>query len=147
MIPVRARYNIEDLLRLSSAYGLEFGRPPMAEPDWSIPHAAFVHAERQGAGAEFGMALLDARWQDSLDVASREVIGQVAESVGLHPDRTIEAAEDPDLRAKLTERIDTHYRTRGIFGVPMFVLPDGARFWGHDRMEWALQHGFVPAST
>jgi hypothetical protein len=27
----------------------------------------------------------------------------------------------------------------------MFVLSDGARFWGHDRMEWALDHGYVPA--
>jgi 2-hydroxychromene-2-carboxylate isomerase len=35
------------------------------------------------------------------------------------------------------------YRGCEIFGVPMFVLSSGERFWGHDRMEWALRYGFV----
>jgi 2-hydroxychromene-2-carboxylate isomerase len=46
----------------------------------------------------------------------------------------------------LRARIRQNYEERGIFGVPMFVLPDGARFWGHDRMEWALHHGYVRAA-
>ncbi len=25
----------------------------------------------------------------------------------------------------------------------MFILPTGEHFWGHDRMEWALRHGYV----
>ncbi len=147
LIPVRARYNIEDLLRLSRAYDLEFGRPPLAEPDWSIPHAAFVHAEREGCGPEFGLALADSRWHAGEDVASAEVIGKVAESVGLDGDAAVSASSNAGLRARLTEEIEVNYRERGIFGVPMFVLPDGQRFWGHDRMEWALHYGYVPSAS
>lgn len=36
---------------------------------------------------------------------------------------------------------------RDIFGVPMFILPTGEYFWGHDRMEWAIRYGFVKAAA
>ena len=43
----------------------------------------------------------------------------------------------------LTARIERDYTERGVFGVPMFITADGARFWGHDRMEWALRQGLI----
>jgi 2-hydroxychromene-2-carboxylate isomerase len=43
----------------------------------------------------------------------------------------------------LTDRVQRNYDDRGIFGVPMFVLADGKRFSGHDRMEFAIKHGYI----
>lgn len=145
LLPTKVRYIIEDLRRLAKTYDLTLGRPPAAEPDWSVPHTAFVQAERAGAGPAFARALMDARWSRGEDVASEPTLRRAAEQVGLDPDPVLAAAADPRERAALVERIQRGYDERGIFGVPMFVLPDGARFWGHDRMAWALEHGFVRA--
>ena len=66
-----------------------------------------------------------------------------AESVGLDPKGVLAASQNEQLRSKLTARIERDYTERGIFGVPMFITAEGARFWGHDRMEWGLRQGLV----
>ena len=147
MLPTKVRYLIEDLRRLTKLHDLPLGRPPAEEPDWSLPHTAFVYAEREGGGPAFALALMDARWSRGEDVASEAVMRRAAEQAGLDPEAVVAASADPDRRAALREQIQRDYDERGIFGVPMFVLPDGARFWGHDRMEWALRHGYVRAAT
>ncbi len=146
-IPGRVRYNIADLLRLTAAYGLEIGRPPIEDPDWSIPHAAFVHAEREGRGPEFGMALLEQRWGKGEDVASEPIMARTAEAVGLEAEPLLAASRDEALRRELSAQIERNYEEHGLFGVPMFVLAQGDRFWGHDRMEWAIRYGFVPGRS
>lgn len=147
LVPARARYNIEDLLRLGEAYGLTFGRPPIDEPDWSIPHAAFVWADRKGKGAELGRLLLAARWADGKTLASADTIRDAARAADLDPEGAVAASQDEALRSELTAQVQANYDERDIFGVPMFVLPDGKKFWGHDRMEWAIRHGFVPSAA
>jgi 2-hydroxychromene-2-carboxylate isomerase len=144
LLPAKARHNVADLLRLAKAYGLRFGQPLLEDPDWSIPHAAFLWAERQGKGAELATALGDARWEGSeVDIATEPVIHQAVESVGLDPESALAACRDEAFRAELRQLVQSNFDDRDVFGVPMFVLPDGKRFWGHDRMEWAIRHGYV----
>lgn len=147
MIPAKARHNIEDLLRLAKAYGLRFGRPPLADPDWSIPHAAFLWGDREGKGPEIARALLDARWERGEHIETELSIGRAAERVGLDPAAAIAASRDEKLRGALRDSVQRNYDERGIFGVPMFVLSDGTRFWGHDRMEWAIANGYARGAS
>jgi len=147
LTPGKQRYNIKDLIRLTRAYGIELGRPPVEDPDWSIPHAAFVCADRLGKGAEFGLALADARWMHGEDVVQPEVIARAAESVELDGAAVASASNDETLREELRETVERNYHERGIFGVPMLLLPDGDRFWGHDRMEWAIRRGLIPGTN
>ena len=147
VIRAKALHNLEDILRLAEAYGLAIGRPPVDEPDWSGPHSAFVWADGQGRGREFALALLEERWGQGQRVATPEAIGRAAGAVGLDPAAAVVASEDEKLRGDLVERIQRDYDERDIFGVPMFVLPDGKRFWGHDRMEWAIRYGFIRGSA
>lgn len=145
LVPAKVRYNIEDLTRLAKRYGLRFGSPPIEDPDWSIPHAAFLWADRQGdgAGAALGRALLDARWESGEDVTDEDVLRATAHGVGLDGDAVAAASRDEALRAEVTALVKRNYDERGLFGVPMFVLADGQRFWGHDRMMWAIRDGYV----
>lgn len=143
LVPAKVRYIIEDVIRLCEAYDLELGRPPVGDPDWSIPHAAFVHADGEGRGSEFGLALFEERWARGRDVASEEVLADTAGAVGLDPAEVLAASRDEALRRKLTERIERNYAERGLFGVPMLVTADGRRFWGHERMEWAIGRGLL----
>jgi 2-hydroxychromene-2-carboxylate isomerase len=147
LLPTKIRYIIEDLIRLTKAYDLPLGRPPAAEPDWAVPHAAFLEADRQGRGSVFARALMDARWSRGEDVSSEPVLRRAADQAGADAAPLLAASADTRLRAQLARDIQRRYDVDGIFGVPMFILPDGSRFWGHDRMEWALQHGYVPAAN
>jgi 2-hydroxychromene-2-carboxylate isomerase len=143
VVPGKARHNLHDILRLCEAYGLPIGRPPVDESDWVRPHAAFLWADRAGKGREFGQALLDERWERSQVVGDDGAIRRAAESVGLDAGAAVAASADPDLQEELTESIQRNYDERDVFGVPMLILPDGTRFWGHDRMEWAIRYGFL----
>ena len=145
LLPTKVRYLIEDLIRLAKVHDLPLGRPPAAEPDWAVPHAAFVAADEQGCGPAFARSLMDARWSRGEDVAGEVALRRAAEASGADAASVLAASADPARRDALVQAIQTRYDD-GIFGVPMFVLPDGARFWGHDRMGWALDHGFVRAA-
>ena len=147
VIPAKARHNLADILRLAEAYELPIGRPPVDEPDWVGPHTAFVAADRAGKGPAFGQALFDERWVRGERVGDAETIRRAAKTAGLDCDAIAQASGDESLRAETTTRVQRNYDERDVFGVPMFILPDGTRFWGHDRMEWALRHGFVRSAA
>ena len=59
VVPGKARHNLHDILRLSKAYELNIGRPPVDEPDWFMAHTAFLWADRAGKGAEFARILIE----------------------------------------------------------------------------------------
>ncbi len=145
LVPGKARHNVRHLLRLARVYGLRFGQPSIDEPDWLTPHAAFVAAENAGCGPAFGLAMLDLRWQEGATTGDERTIRRAAESAGADPDEIVAGSRDESLRSTLVESIQSNYDDRGIFGVPMLILPDDSRFWGQDTMEWALRHGFVPS--
>ncbi len=146
-VPAKQRYKLRDLLRLVEYYGLELGRPAWEDPDWSVPHAAFAKADELGLGPAMGIALYDARWTRGLDIAQTDVIEDVARSVGAEPAEIVSACTDDAYRAALTLEVEANYQDRGWFGVPMFVKPDGERFWGHERMEWAIDRGMIPGNA
>jgi len=146
LLPTKVRYLIDDLIRLAKVYDLPLGRPPAEEPDWAVAHTACVAADSMGCGPAFTRALMDARLSRGEDVASESVIRNAAAACGADAASVLTACADTEQRAAVARDIQTRYDEDGIFGVPMFVLPDGARFWGHDRMAWALDHGFVRAA-
>ena len=147
MAPGKVTHNLEDILRLARAYDLKVGSPPVDEPDWVLPHAAFLAADRADRGAEFALAVIRERWGDGKRVCEDEALRRAAGAAGLDADSIVAAGHDPTLRDETTELVQRNYDERGVFGVPMFVLPDGQRFWGHDRMDWAIRHGFVPGEA
>lgn len=142
-VRAKAWHNLEDILRLAEAYELKIGRPPVDEPDWSLPHTAFLWADRAGKGPEFGQALGEERRGKGEVLGSDETIRRAAALVDLDPDAVVAAGRDENLQKDLAATIQRNFDERDIFGVPMFILPDGKRFWGHDRMEWAIRYGFV----
>ena len=44
----------------------------------------------------------------------------------------------------LVAQIQRDFDEDGIFGVPTLILPRGRRFWGHDRIDWAIREGLIP---
>ena len=86
---------------------------------------------------------MDARWSRGESVDREPTLRRAAEEATLDPGELLAASHDTDLREKLQRDIKRRYEDDGVFGVPMLLLPDGSRFWGHDRMVWALEQGHL----
>lgn len=143
LIPHKQRYLIKDVTRLTDLYGMKLRWPKPSDPSWAVPHAAFVQANLRGRGPRLALALFEERFGRGEDVASAKVIRRAAESVGLDAEEILAASHDAKLHEQLVKDIEYDYTERGIFGVPMLIKPDGDRFWGHDRIEWAVRGGRV----
>ena len=111
--------------------------PP--EP-WEITHHAFLYAQEQDKGWEFGDAVFSQRFNfdgtGSRDVLDPQVVGAIAKRIGLD-------AEDA-INAHASGRYDTAQaalvklsESDGVFGVPFFAFDhsEGTEvFWGNDRL-------------
>ena len=146
-VPAKASHNVRDILRLVKAYGMKIGQPILEDPDWAIPHAAFEFAARKGKGVQLAMALFAERWSESADIATDPILARAGATVGLDPAEVVAASHDPTLHSELRDRIARDYEEREIFGVPMLITPKGKRFWGTDRIEWAIRYGYAPGEV
>lgn len=144
-IEAKFKYLLRDVVRLADHYGAALAFPPPGDPDWAIPHAAFVEADRSGGGPAFARAVFDARWSRGEDVADLPVLASAAETAGLAPAPIVAAAADDERRRALRAEVQKRFDEDGIFGVPTLVMPRGTRYWGHDRMEWAIENGRIDA--
>jgi 2-hydroxychromene-2-carboxylate isomerase len=144
-IEAKFKYQIRDVVRLADHYGASLKFPSRDDPDWAIPHAAFVEADRSGKGPAFAAVVFDARWSRGEDVADLAVIASAAEAAGLAPDPIVAAAVDEAKQRALRAEVQKRFDDDGIFGVPTLLLPRGTRYWGHDRIEWAIEKGLITA--
>jgi 2-hydroxychromene-2-carboxylate isomerase len=96
------------------------------------------------AGRALVRALFAAYWTDDRDISRPEVVGELADRVGLDGAALLAAAEAEPARNALREATEAAIDA-GVFGAPSFVV-DGeppALFWGADRLELAVRvaHG------
>lgn len=147
LLPAKASHNIRDILRMTKAYQMKIGRPLLEDPDWAIPHSAFEFAKQQGRGMELAMALFAERWSEGEDIATDPIIARAAASVGLDAGDVVAASHDSEAHQILRDRIQHDFDECEVFGVPMLITPEGKRFWGVDRIEWAIRYGYVPGTV
>jgi len=134
-LPDKIAYLVQDVARLARERGLTVRFPSAAEPDWSISHAAFLGAERQGAGLRFMLEVFRKRFGEGLDLGVDGVIADAARRAGLDPDTILSAAHSEQLRAQASAGWRLGVERDRIFGVPSFVYA-GKLYWGQDRMHF-----------
>jgi 2-hydroxychromene-2-carboxylate isomerase len=100
-----------------------------------LPARAFYAADAEKRDL-FDRALFEAAWVEGLDVNEPETIRWAARRAGLDPDglmmRLAELAPGREMRAALEEFDRLHCP-----GVPTVVV-DGQRYFGKDRVDWAV---------
>jgi len=146
-LDAKTQYLVRDVVRLVRHYGGDVSFPSAHDPNWALPHCAFLEADARGKGREFALAVWDARFGKGHDVGEPEVVARAAESVGLDVQAILDAALDEAHQRELVSRVQRDYDEAGIFGVPTLILPRGSRYWGHDRIEWAIREGRLPAAA
>jgi 2-hydroxychromene-2-carboxylate isomerase len=130
-------YILQDTKRLAARYGYSMKWPIDIDPQWELPHLAWLRAKHLGHDKAFYDAVTEARWQRAENVCEPEVLRRIAESVGLDGDLLLSSVDDPDLRAEGTRILASAYDD-DVFGIPYFKLGPH-RFWGLDRLEAFLE--------
>jgi 2-hydroxychromene-2-carboxylate isomerase len=134
-MPDKIAYMVQDILRLVRERGLTVRFPSPVDPDWSISHAAFLGAERQGSGHRFMLEVFRKRFGEGLDLGEDDVIADAACRAGLDPGAILSAAHSEELRAEAAAGWRLGIERDRIFGVPSFVYA-GKLYWGQDRMHF-----------
>ena len=127
----RAQVAAADLIRQGKRRGLEIRLPP-THPQRTVEAMRLILAapDPRGIAEEF----FTAYWVEARDVTAPGVLAAVARNHGLD----VSLTQDPSMKRALIERTADAV-AQGVFGVPSFVLDDGALFWGVDRLPLVAQ--------
>jgi 2-hydroxychromene-2-carboxylate isomerase len=133
-LPNKVRYIVQDVVRLTRQAGLKLRFPSVADPDWALPHAAFLGAQAEGAARPFMLEMFRSRWSLGLDLGADNVICEAAERAGLDAGKIVTAAHSEQLQSQVADNFRRGIEEDRIFGVPSFVYGKHL-FWGQDRMQ------------
>ncbi|HTB49656.1 MAG TPA: DsbA family protein [Solirubrobacteraceae bacterium] len=125
-------YILQDTKRLATRLGLTLSWPVDVEPWWEPAHLGWLQARRLGGAGAFYDGIVAARWRAGLDISKREVIRDVADSVGLDGNAICAAVDDREVRDLGVDCLLQAYRD-DVFGVP-YMRVGWRRFWGFDRL-------------
>lgn len=140
--PVKGAYMWRDLERLCRKYGLPFKQPPEF-PQNGLLAARIALILSDEERPDFTRAVFVHEFGEGGVISDDAVIRSVLERLKLPVEDTIARALSPENKLRL--RHDTEQaEALKIFGAPTFITDDGEMFWGHDRMEdaldWAVAH-------
>ena len=131
----RQEYRAQELPRQAKKLGMAFNLKPAHWPTNMAPSSYALIAAQNAGGGDLGalaFGFTRAVWAEEKDIAQEDVIRACLEAAGF----------DPDLASKgLLEGAETYAQNledavnAGAFGAPFYVVDDGARFWGQDRLE------------
>ncbi len=131
-IPSKLKYLMKDINDWSKYYGVPFKMPSRFPMDNRPPSAAALAAKKAGKFEEFIDAVLQAYYLKDLDIASSEVLGEIAAELGLDKEEIVGAIEDSEINKEIDGITETA-ANKGVFGVPTFFLGDDM-YWGNDRL-------------
>lgn len=133
--PVRQRYRMVELKRLSAYRGLPLNPTPAHFPVDATLADSCVIAVQEGGGDPHDLAGANCRsvWVDDADISDEAVIRANLTATGHDADAIIDVARTEgiaSIRKANTEAAIAAFAP----GVPAYVL-DGEVFWGQDRLE------------
>jgi len=136
VFPLRGAYAARDVERRSRRHGFSVRFPSTFPRGSVLPARVALVALREGWGEAFSEAVYRAEFQGDEDIASPEVVGALVRAQGQQPERVLQAAQAPEVKAALRAQVEAA-QASGIFGAPSFLV-EGELFWGDDRLEDAL---------
>jgi 2-hydroxychromene-2-carboxylate isomerase len=126
-------YILTDVKRLATRSGLKLAWPVDREPDWSVPHLAYLAAARLGRAVELLRRVYEMRWEEGRDVWDWSALAEMAPGLGLVPRQLLELAHSAEVQQEGLEALCSAVED-GAFGVPFFLC-GREKFWGLDRLD------------
>ena len=136
----RQEYRLIELQRQAKKLGMAINLKPAFWPTNPAPASYAIIAAQQAGGGDLGAlvhGILRAVWAEERNIAEDGVVKSCLEGAGFNP-----ALADSGLLTgaqtyvqNLEDAVEA-----GVFGAPFYIAPDGARFWGQDRIADLDQH-------
>ena len=131
----RQEYRAQELPRQAKKLGMTFNLKPAHWPTNMAPSSYALIAAQNAGGGDLGAlthAFTRAVWAEEKNIAEDDVIRECLAAAGFDPalaeSGLLEGAET--YAQNLEDAVNA-----GAFGAPFYVVDDGARFWGQDRLE------------
>ena len=133
--PLKGPYVKRDLRRMARLMEVPFTDPP------TFPFAAlgavrgfYWIADTDPTSARaFARAVYNACWGEGLDVTDVDVLGTLADALGIDAQAMLAAIQTDPVKERAKAEVDASLE-KGVFGSPFFIV-DGEPFWGADRMD------------
>ncbi|MBQ0804697.1 MAG: 2-hydroxychromene-2-carboxylate isomerase [Sulfitobacter sp.] len=137
--PSRQAYRAMELPRQAKKLGMPFKLQPAFWPTNGAPSSyAIIAAQDEGGDVgKLCQLIMHAVWVEDRDIAQDDVVRDCLAKAGFDP-----AIADTGL----LKGADTYARNleeaveKGVFGAPFYILEDGQKFWGQDRLEDLEMH-------
>jgi 2-hydroxychromene-2-carboxylate isomerase len=131
--PRKLKYHMKDLQDWSRFEGLEIGWPSVFPVNSVRAMRGAIAADEEGRLVAWSRACFEAYWGRGEDISQDDVIGCIAEGVGLDPEwlraRIATSGVKDRLRANTDELIE-----RGGFGSPTIFVGGDDMYFGNDRL-------------
>jgi 2-hydroxychromene-2-carboxylate isomerase len=132
--PSRQEYRAMELPRQAKKLGMPFKLKPAFWPTNGAPSSyAIIAAQDEGVDVgKLCQLIMHAVWAEDRDIAQDDVVRDCLEKAGFDPaiaDKGLLKGADTYAR-NLEEAVE-----KGVFGAPFYILDDGQKFWGQDRLE------------
>lgn len=142
IFPAKGRYMWQDMARICNVFGLPLTQPDPF-PQNTLLAARIAHAGRKSPwiGA-FVRAVFSAEFGEGLDISDPALLAGLLQESGANAKTVLAEIETIEVKIGLRAAV-SEAETLGIFGAPSFVTRTGDLFWGHDRMEEALDDALM----
>lgn len=141
--PAKGRYMWRDMERLCTANALPFARPSVFPRNGLLAARMAIAGLDEGWTPAFTRLVYQANFARDEDISDRAVLAALITQAGGSAEAAFEQAASEGVKARLRDHVEVA-RAKGVFGAPSFITEDGELFWGHDRMDealdWAVKH-------
>lgn len=113
----------ENVRRLQEQYDVEMDLDIATDIDSLSAQVASVYVQRHyphETWLDFDEAIFDALWRDGADIGDRDLLVDLADSVGVDGQEVTDALSDETLHAEVREQF-SEAQQAGVTGVPTFV--------------------------
>lgn len=133
--PWKARYSVMDFGRSAQFLGLTYRHPSRFPQATQNAARAMIWLQRHAPdrARPFALEVFRTIFVHDGDVSDAATLARIAQSVGLDAAALAAATQDAAIKQQLFDHNDEAAQ-REVFGTPTFVLDDGERFWGVDRL-------------
>lgn len=134
--PVKGAYMWRDLERITARAGLPFQRPSRFPRGGVLAPRLALVGVAGGWVAPFTRAVYQANFAQDREITDPAVLAAILTGIGIDADPALAEANSPGTKAALKANTEEAIAL-GLFGAPAFTV-GGEVFWGHDRMDQAL---------
>ena len=136
----RQEYRLMEMERAAKLRDMPIHLKPAHWPTNPAPSSYAVIAAQAAGGGDVGALVFNltrACWAEERNIAEDDVIKDCLSAAGFDP-----SLADSGLLsgAQVYEQNLEDAVNAGVFGAPFFIVDDGGRFWGQDRLEQLDMH-------